>query len=162
VDHRVPVDLISWPARLGLWGGLIGFFLLRSSSDAYHSARRREQLGRRRVRDLMGTVPPTVPAGLQLSDVVVRLQTRPSVLWPVGRPLIGGVTLEDVTGVPSSEWGAVTVDAVVEQDVFVADDTPMDEAVDLLVRARDRMLIAVRDGEPVGLLTPSLVADTTT
>ncbi|CAN5917707.1 CBS domain-containing protein [soil metagenome] len=149
-------------ASMGLWGGLIGFFLLRSSSGAHALARRRELLGRRTVRDLMGTVPPTVPADLQLSDVVVRLQTRPSVLWPVGRPLIGGVTLEGLDGVPRDQWSATTVDAVAEPDVFVADDTPMDEAVDLLVRARDRMLIAVRDGEPVGLLTPSLVADVST
>lgn len=146
-------------ARLGLWGGLIGIFLLRASSDAYHSARRREQLGTRQVRDLMGTVPPTVPADLHLSEVATRLQTRPSVLWPVGRPLIGGVRLEDLDGVPRDRWAATTVDAVAEPDVFVADDTPMDEAVDQLVQARDRMLIAVRDGEPVGLLTPSLVAD---
>ncbi len=149
-------------ASLGLWGGLIGFFLLRSSSDAHRSARMREQLGRARVRDLMGTVPPTVPAGLQLSDVVARLQTRPSVLWPVGRPLVGGIKLDDLNGVPREQWPRTTVDAIVEPDVFVADDTPMDEAVDLLVRARDRMLIAVRDGEPVGLLTPSLVADVST
>lgn len=161
-EPRILWVIASWLTALGLWGGLIGFFLLRSSSDAYHAARRREQLGKRLVRDLMGTVPPTVPAGLQLSDVAVRLQARPSVLWPVGRPLIGGVTLGDVAGVPQSQWEAVTVDAVVERDVFVADDTPMDEAVDLLVGARDRMLIAVRDGEPVGLLTPSLVADVAT
>lgn len=149
-------------ASMGLWGGLIGIFLLRSSSDAYQSARRREQLGRRRVRDLMGTVPPTVPADVQLSDLAVRLQRRPSVLWPVGRPLVGGITLDDLDGVPRDQWSVTTARAVAEPDVFVADDTPMDEAVDLLVRTRDRMLIAVRDGEPVGLLTPSLVADVST
>jgi hypothetical protein len=38
----------------------------------------------------------------------------------------------------------------------------MDEAVEQLIRAPDRMLIVVRDGEPVGLLTPAVVADAVT
>lgn len=154
--------LLRYLAAMGLWGGLIGYFLLSSSLDAYRSARSRERLGRRRVRDLMGTVPPTVPADLSLSDVVVRLQQRPSILWPVGRPLIGGIRLEDLDGVARGDWALTAVGDVVERDVFVPDDTPMDEALDLLTRTRDRMLIAVRDGEPVGLLTPSLVADAAT
>jgi CBS domain-containing protein len=145
-----------------LWGGLIGYFLLRSSIDAYRAARLRERLGRTRVRDLMGSVPPTVPADVNLDELVVRLQQRPSILWPVGRPLLGGVKLEDLDRVPRREWSRTTVTDVLARDVFVDADTPMDEALDLLSVTRDRMLIVVRQGEPVGLLTPSLVPDVAT
>lgn len=156
---RIALGLLS---ALGLWGGLIGFFLLRSSIDAYRAARLRERLGRTHVRDFMGSVPPTVPADVNLDEVVVRLQQRPSILWPVGRPLLGGVKLEDLDRVPRRDWSRTAVTDVVARDVFVEADTPMDEALDLLSVARDRMLIVVRHGEPVGLLTPSLVADVAT
>ncbi|HEX6254198.1 MAG TPA: site-2 protease family protein [Euzebyales bacterium] len=163
-DLGVPVvgPVLRLAARLGLWGGLIGIFLLRSSVDAHGAARRRERLSRRRVRDLMGVVPPTVPSGALLADIDARLQQRPSVLWPVGRPLVGGVTLRDLNDVPRERWAATQVDAIAEPDVFISDDTPMDEAVERMFRARDQMLIVVRDGEPVGLLTPSLVVDAVT
>lgn len=156
---RLALRLLS---ALGLWGGLVGFFLLRSSVSAYRAARLRERLGRTRARDLMGSVPPTVPADISLDQLVVRLQQRPSILWPVGRPLLGGVRLEDLDRVPRRDWSHTTVTDVLERDVFVDEDTPMDQALDKLVAARDRMLIVVRNGEPVGLLTPSLVADVAT
>jgi Zn-dependent protease len=156
---RLAAELLS---VLGVWGGLIGFFLLRSSVDAYRAAQLRERLGRTRVRDFMGSVPPTLPTDVNLDEVVVRLRQRPSILWPVGRPLLGGVKLEDLDRVPRGEWPHTTVTDVVERDVFVDAETPMDEALDRLSVVRDRMLIVVRHGEPVGLLTPSLVADIAT
>lgn len=146
-------------AGFGLWGGLIGLFLLRASLDAHRNARVRERLGRTSVGDLMGTVPPTVPADCPLDDLVVRLQRRPSVLWPVGRPLIGGVRLEDIDAVHRREWPRTTARQVAERHVFIDEETPMDEALDRLSIARDGMLIVVNDGEPVGLLTQSLVSD---
>ena len=146
-------------ASFGLWGGLIGIFLLQSSMQAYAAAQHREALARRRVGDLMGAVPPTVPSGARLADIGPRLQQRPSVLWPVGQPLLGGVKLNDLDGVPARDWDRTSVDDVVVADVFIDHDTPTDEALDQLLRSRDRMLIVVRDGEPVGLLTTSLLAD---
>lgn len=160
-DIGLPVltRLLALASTLGLWGGLIGLFLLRSSLDAYAVARHRERLSRHRVRDLMGAVPPTVPSGTPLADLGVRLQQRPLVLWPVGHPLLGGVTLDDLDGVPPERWNRTPVDVVVESDVLIADDTPMDEAVDRMANAPRQMLIAVRNGEPVGLLTLSLAVD---
>lgn len=146
----------------GLWGGLIGYYLLRSSVDSYRTARVRERLGRTRVRDLMGSVPPTIPADVTLDDLVVRLQQRPSILWPVGRPLLGAVKLEDLDRVVRDDWPHTPVADIVEPDVFVDAETPMDAALDQLSAARDRMLIVVRHGEPVGLLTPSLVSELAT
>lgn len=146
-------------ASFGLWGGLIGIFLLQSSMQAHAAAQQRERLGRRRVDELMGSVPPTVPSGTRLADIGPRLQQRPTVLWPVGRPLLGGVTSDDLVRVPTDDWERTSVDEVAAADVFIAHDAPMDEALDELLRSRDRMLIVVRDGEPVGLLTTSRLAD---
>jgi Zn-dependent protease/CBS domain-containing protein len=147
---------------MGLWGGLIGIFLLRSSLEAHGYARARERLGRTTAGERMGSVPPTVPADLPLSDAVVRMRERPSVLWPVGRPLRGGVGLQDLDAVPRVRWAGTTVGEIARPDVCVADDTPMDEALDRLQRADARMLLVVRDHEPVGLLTSDLTADVAT
>lgn len=146
----------------GLWGGLIGYYLLRASVESYRAARMRERLGRTRVHDLMGSVPPTVPADTTLEDLAVRLQQRPSILWPVGRPLVGAVRLEDLDRVVRADWSRTRVVDIVEPDAFVDAETPMDEALDQLSMARDRMLIVVRHGEPVGLLTPSLISELAT
>lgn len=160
---ELPVRPLWWAAQVlasfGLWGGLIGIFLLQSSMQAQTAAVHRERLGRRRVEELMGTVPPTVPSGTRLADIVGHLQQRPTILWPVGRPLVGGVMLDDVDGVPADDWDRTSVDAVAVADVFIDHDTPMDEALDRLLRSRDRMLIVVRDGEPIGLLTTNQLAD---
>lgn len=156
---RIGLQLLG---AMGLWGGLIGIFLLRASMEAYGFAQARERLGRTVVRERMGSVPPTVPAELVLSDAVVRLRERPSVLWPVGRTLVGGVALRDLDAVPRDAWSRTTVRDIARNDVCIADDTPMDQALDRLQRAPDRMLIVVRDDEPVGLLTSNLVADVAT
>lgn len=156
---RIGLQLLG---AMGLWGGLIGIFLLRASMEAYGFAQARERLGRTVVRERMGSVPPTVPAELVLSDAVVRLRERPSVLWPVGRTLVGGVALRDLDAVPRDAWSRTTVGDIARSDVCIADDTPMDQALDRLQRAPDRMLIVVRDDDPVGLLTSNLVADVAT
>lgn len=156
---RIGLQLLG---AMGLWGGLIGIFLLRASMEAYGFAQARERLGRTVVRERMGSVPPTVPVELVLSDAVVRLRERPSVLWPVGRTLVGGVALRDLDAVPRDAWSRTTVGDIARSDVCIADDTPMDQALDRLQRAPDRMLIVVRDDEPVGLLTSNLVADVAT
>lgn len=153
---RVVVGLF---AAMGLWGGLIGIFLLRASLQAHRDARMREQLGSRRVRDLMGSVPPTVPADINLDDLVIRLQQRPSIIWPVGRPLLGGIRLADLDAVPRHAWDRTPARDLADHGVFIDQNTPMDEALDRLSLAPDRMLIVVNDGEPVGLLTPGLVGD---
>jgi Zn-dependent protease/CBS domain-containing protein len=160
IGGPVVVITLQVLASLGLWGGLIGIFLLQSSLQAHAVARSRERLARHQARDAMADVPPTVPPGATLSQVAPLLLQHPSVLWPVGAPLVGGVSLGDLDAVPRHRWNDVRVDQVATTDAFVADDTPMDEAVDLLARSRHQMLIVVRDGEPIGLLTSGVLADT--
>jgi Zn-dependent protease len=144
-----------------LWEVLIGFFLLRGASAAYSQAELRERLAARTVRQLMGSVPSTLPAELPLAEAVRAVQTRPSVLWPVGVPLVGAVNLERFDGVPGDRWQSTPVGAIAypAQDVTVRADQPLDDVLERLADAPGAMLLVVDGDRVVGLLTPSLVTD---
>ncbi len=143
-----------------IWNGLIGLFLLRGASEAHQRARLREQLVGRRVRQVMGSVPPVLPADLTLDAALERLQERPSLLWPVGEPLSGVVRLADVDTVSQHRWPTTRVADLARPagDVAVDADTPLDAALTRLRSAPGHMLIVTDGGRPVGLLTLSLVA----
>jgi Zn-dependent protease/CBS domain-containing protein len=149
-------------ARLnGVWAGLIALFLFQGAAQSHQRARMMDRLANRTARDVMGTVPPTLDPGSRLSDAVVRVQERPTLLWPVGTPVAGGVTLEQVDAVPRTDWSTSTVaDVAIDADtVTVEADTPMDEVIDQLRAAPKNMLVVVDAGRAVGLLTPSLVSE---
>lgn len=144
-----------------LWNALIGFFLLRGATEAYRRAGIRERLAARTVRQLMGSVPPALPADMPVGLALERVQTRPSLLWPVGPPFVGAVTLEQLDKVPSSAWDTTTVRqiALPPDEVTVGADERVDEVVERLATAPGTMLLVVDGGAVVGLLTPSLVGD---
>lgn len=143
----------------GVWEVIIGLFLLRGATESHRRARVRERLGQRTARDVMGSVPPTLAGDLTLAEAVEQLQQRPSLLWPVGRPLVGGLRLDQIDAVPANEWVRTTVGSVAEPAERVAVDggMAMDLALDRLAAAPGNMLLVVDDGHAVGLLTPSLV-----
>lgn len=144
----------------GLWEVLIGFFLLRGATDAHRRARLRERLSQRTVRQLMGRVPPTLPANLPVGGAVEHVSSRPSLLWPVGSPLIGGITLAQLDRVPSEAWATTTVGQVAFglDRITIDADAPVDEALNRIAEAPGNMLLVMSGSAPVGLLTPSLVA----
>jgi hypothetical protein len=111
----------------------------------------------------MGTVPPTLDPAERLSTAIERVQRRPSLLWPVGRPVRGVVALKDFDAVPAHAWGTTTVGEVARPagDVLVASDEPIDRVLERIVDAPDHMLVVVDAGEPVGLITPSLLMEPT-
>ena len=152
--------LVVLLAANGVWGLLIGFFLLRSATHAHRSASVRATLAAHDLTDVMGTPPPTLPADLPLRLAAERLAERPSLLWPVGGPtLTGGVRLRDVEGALAAGRGALPVSAVAHGpgDIAVDVAVPFDRALDRMLDAPGQMLVVTRDGAPVGLLTPSLV-----
>jgi Zn-dependent protease len=158
---RVPIG--PYVLTGGLWEAFVGLFLFRGASDAYRRAQLRDRLAARTVRQLMGSVPATLPAGLPLAQAVRALETRPSLLWPVGEPLLGAVTLERIDAVPDSGWASTTVADVAypREQVTIAADTLLDDALEPLGRAPGAMLIVTDGDRAVGLLTPSLVTDAT-
>lgn len=145
----------------GIWEILIAVFLYRGAAQSHARARSRERLAGRTVRDVMGSVPPPLEPGLALSDAVVQLQERPSLLWPVGSPVTGGVTLEALDTVPRQDWATTTVRDVADPagDVTVDVHAGMDVALDRIIAAPGSMLLVTDAGRAVGLLTPSLVSD---
>jgi len=159
IDATLRVGSVA--LRGSLWEAFIGLFLLRGATEAYQRAVVRERLASRTIRQLMGSAPPTLPAGLPLTEAVRAVQTRPSLLWPVGTPLAGAVTLERLDDVPSAEWASTPVSAVAipRAEVTIAADTLLDDALERLAAAPGAMLLVVDGDTAVGLLTPSLVAD---
>ncbi len=171
VGQAFAILLIAWSLRafIGAGGGgfgglfniLIGSFLLRGATDAHRRARMRERLAARTVGDVMGSVPPTLPAQLSLAQALPQVQERPSLLWPVGTPLVGAVTLEQFDAVAADTWPATTLGEVAQPADAVTVDVAvsLDAALDRLVAAPGAMLVVVDGGQPVGLLTLSLVSD---
>jgi Zn-dependent protease/CBS domain-containing protein len=145
----------------GLWEVLIGVFLFKGASDSHKRALFQERLAGRTARTVMGSVPPTLDPSTSIEVAIGEVQRRPSLLWPVGTPLVGVVTLRDFDAVPSPRWSTTTVGEVARdaREILVAPDEPMDRILDRIVDAPDQMLVVVDAGAPVGLITPSLLMD---
>jgi len=152
----------------GVWEVLIGLFLLRGATDSHRRARLRERLAGRIVRDVMAALPPALPADQALSDAVVALQERPSVLFPVlgeASGLLGVVQLADLDSVPRQDWWARTVGDVMtradDADGPIAVDAgqDLDAALDGLPSAPANQLIVTDSGRPVGLLSSFQIPD---
>jgi Zn-dependent protease/CBS domain-containing protein len=145
----------------GLWEILIGVFLFKGAADSHRRARFQERLSGRTARTVMGSVPPTLDPSATLAEVIGDVQLRPSLLWPVGRPIAAVVTLADFDRVPGERWGTTRLAEVAGDaaGVLVGPDEPIDRVLDRIVEAPHQMLVVVDGGEPVGLITPSLLME---
>lgn len=145
----------------GLWNIAIAAFLFKGATDSHRRARAQERLAGRTARNVMGTVPPTLDPSASIAEVIEDVQRRPSLLWPVGRPVRAVVTLPDFDAVPAHLWDEVTVGAVASpaDGAVIAPDASMDEILTAIASAPRAMLIVADGGEPVGLITPSLLAE---
>ncbi|MGH8900139.1 MAG: site-2 protease family protein [Egibacteraceae bacterium] len=144
----------------GVWEILLAWFLFRGATDSHRAAQARERLARRTVREAMGSIPEPLPADLPLSQAARRVQERPSLLWPVGVPLVGVVGLEQIDAVQDDDWPSTMVGQVALplEGRMVPADTPMDTTLEALSAAPEHMLVVTENGRAVGLLTPSLAA----
>jgi Zn-dependent protease len=145
----------------GVWELFLAWFLFRGATDAYHRAQVRERLANQTVRQAMGSVPAMLPPDLPVSQAIQRVQERPSLLWPVGAPLVGILTLPQIDAVPGHDWPTTTVEqiALPLEGRTVSADNPMDATLEALSAAPERMLVVTEDGRAVGLLTPSLISE---
>ena len=145
----------------GLWNVLIGFFLFRGATASHKRARLRERIERVRVVDLMGSVPPALPAGMSLREALEQIQQRPTLLWPVGDPLRGTVLLASIDAVPADQWDTTTVGDIAFDAAgsSIEIDAGLDDAVDRMGGSPDNMLVVTDQGRAVGLLTPSLLSE---
>lgn len=146
------------PFAIGPLNVLIAWFLFRGATDAHRRATFRERLTARTARQLMGTAPPVLPADLPVGDAVARVRERPSLLWPVGDPLVGGVTLARLDELPDIAWDRpVAGVAYPLEQVAVDVDADVESLLERMGEAPGAMLLVVEDGRVAGLVTPSLV-----
>jgi Zn-dependent protease len=143
-----------------LWEVLIGLFLFRGATASYKRARLREGLQARTIRDLMGSVPSPLPATMSLGEAIRLVQERPSLLWPVGDPLEGGLLLSQIDAVPDRLWDTVVVGEVASPAAQVAVDVGqgLEAAFVRMAESPQNMLLVTESGRAIGLLTPSLVS----
>jgi CBS domain-containing protein len=120
-----------------------------------------ERMERVRVADLMGSVPRPLAPALSLREALQVVRERPSLLWPVGDPLRGTLLLAQIDAVPSDRWDTTTVaDVAIDPAASSVEvDAAVDDAVEMMARSPENMLVVTDRGRPVGLLTPSLLAD---
>ena len=146
----------------GIGPVLVGVFLYRGAADAHVRARLLQQLASRQARDVMGAVPPVLDPDLPLHEAVIQMEERPSLIWPIGDPVLGSVSLRDIEQIPRRDWARTTIADVAHPATVTSVDasTPMSQAMDTLVAAPEHQLIVTADGHPVGLLTPSLITTT--
>jgi Zn-dependent protease len=144
----------------GLWNVLIGFFLFRGATASYQRARLRERLDSRTVGQLMGSVPPHLEPSATLREALQVVQERPSLLWPVGNPVQGGLLLSQIDAVPDRLWDQVTVAEIAYGASEVALDVGqgLEAALTQMASAPQNMIIITEGGRAVGLLTPSLIS----
>ena len=148
----------------GAFGGVgplvVGVFLFRGAAEAHARARLHQELALLRAGDLMGTAPAMLDPDLPLHEAIIEIEHRPSLVWPVGDPVLGSVSLTDIEQVPRRDWARTTVADVAHPAsvTSVEVSTPMSQAMDALVGAPGHQLIVVDNGRAVGLLTPSLMS----
>lgn len=143
----------------GLWEIVIGIFLFRGAAEAHARARLQERLATLTAAEVMGSMPPVLDPQLLLHQAILELETRPSLVWAVGDPLVGTVSLPDVDAVPRRLW-ATTALAQITHDPSrsaIAANESMTEVLARIVEAPRQQLVVVDGDRPVGLLTPSLV-----
>lgn len=147
----------------GLLNLFIGYFLLRGATAAHSQATRRERLGRRRARDVMGRVPATLAADLTIRQAREAALERPSLLWPVGSPVSGALTVAMLDRVPAESWDTMTAGEVAlpAQQATVEADLPLDGVIERMSAAPSQMVVVVEHGVAIGLVTPSLVTEPT-
>jgi CBS domain-containing protein len=110
---------------------------------------------------MMGSLPPALPPALPVGEAVRWVGSRPSLLWPVGPPLVGAVTLASLDRVPADAWPTTPVSAVAipADQITVQADQPLDAVLERLAASQAPGLLVVDGTTPVGLLTLSLIGD---
>ncbi len=142
-----------------IFNGLIAFFLFRGASAAAKQATARGHLVTIDAAQVMGSLPPVLDPGLSVREGIVAVQDRPSVLWPVGDPVLGAVALGQLEQVGDGERDRLRLGDVAMRGLTVPTTMDGDALVGRLRDAPGGMVVVVDGGgRGVGLLTPSLLA----
>jgi Zn-dependent protease/predicted transcriptional regulator len=145
----------------GIWFAFIGWFLVQAARSSYQDLQLRQLLRGVEAEDVMAADLRRIPPELSLQDAVNHYFMRyDHSAFPVeeqGRT-IGLLTLRGVRQVPRNEWPIRRVRELMVplgDQVVVAPDARMDGVVDKLQDGEAGRVLVARDGEVVGIITPS-------
>ncbi|GAA2804223.1 site-2 protease family protein [Saccharopolyspora taberi] len=155
------VELLARGAG-GLWWVLLGWFLASVAGAEEQQAKVRIALAGVRVRDVMSSPVETADGRLTVERFLqdVALQSRHStfpLLDDAGR-FAGLVTLGRLRGVPRQEREHTTVGEVAraaDRVPAAGAEEPLAEVLPRLSTTEDGRLVVLRDGELVGIVSPS-------
>jgi Zn-dependent protease/predicted transcriptional regulator len=142
----------------GLWLAFVGWFLNSASAESYRQVVVHDILRGVPVERIMRQDPPTVGPNSSITSLVHdHVMGTDDYGFPVldGDRLVGIVTLDDVRGVPRSDWDGVTVREIMTPADQLVTTTMQEDAADALDKLTDRDIrqVPVVDGERLlGLL----------
>lgn len=153
------IDYFRGGGLSALWIAFLGWFLLQASRDTQLQLSLRRELTGVRVADLMLTTVATVDGSMTVQDFVdqelLRTGRRCFIVRENGWPA-GMVTPHDLQRVPQASWRLTPVHAVMralENSKFVAPETPLLEALELMTREDLNQVPVVRAGTIEGMLS---------
>jgi Zn-dependent protease/predicted transcriptional regulator len=155
------VWLLAGDLAGGIWFAFIGWFLVQAARSSYQDLQLQQLLRGVEAEDVMAADLVRIPPELSLQDAVNHYFMRyDHSAFPVeeqGRT-IGLLTLRGVRQVPRNEWPIRRVRELMVplgDQVVVAPDARMDGVVDKLQDGEAGRVLVARDGEVVGIITPS-------
>ncbi len=145
----------------GLWLAFIGWFLAGAAVASYDAVESSVALANVRVRDVMSGVCPTIDGNVSLrafvEDYLLRTGRRCFVVPRNGHKL-GLVTIDEMKQVERERWPFVTVSEVarpLDRVRTVSPDTPLSQALELMVIEHLNQVPVVANGEFVGTISRS-------
>lgn len=147
-----------------IWFAFIGWFLIQAARASYEELRTRLLLEDVEAEELMSPDLVTIPGDLTLrhavDDFFMRLDHSAFPVVDDGRT-VGLITLPGVKRVPQQEWGERDVRGAMDplgEQLSVRANDRMDDVLAKLQDSQRRRVLVVRDGEVVGIITPSDIA----
>jgi Zn-dependent protease/predicted transcriptional regulator len=145
----------------GIWFAFIGWFLVQAARSSYQELQLQQLLRGVEAEDVMAAnlvrIPPEVSLQQAVDDYFMRYDHSGFPVDEQGRT-IGLLTLRGVRRVPQELWPTRRVrEAMVPlgDQVVVAPDARMDGVLGKLQDGEAGRVLVARDGEVVGIITPS-------
>jgi Zn-dependent protease/CBS domain-containing protein len=148
----------------GLWMAFIGWFLRNAAISSYQQHLLLNVLSGVRARQAMTPEPDTVPADATVRELADEyFMRRRHGSYPVIDDLatVGIVTLHAVREVPREEWQTRTARDIMiplSEEIIVRSEDRMVAVMDRMKASPSRRVLVMRDGELVGIITPSDIA----
>lgn len=148
----------------GIWFFVIGVFLVQAAKSAYESLFITNILEKVTAWEAMTVNPITVPAEINLSQLVKEyFMKHPYRNYPVVREengkkeVLGVVSLNHIIDIDKEDWDNITVEEIVNAKSlkcpYISPNTSLKEAMKIMVQDGLPYLLVVKDGNLVGVIS---------